>query len=168
MWCYVPSSDITLPQTWSCTRAARGRCWCRRKCRHPFSTLRISFRCDLPFPFSDYTTRLGILNRFDAANVLSTHIYSTSNDFYWLAGRDVFLPVTTSEGDWVAFLLVRHFGFDLDGVPDRSGHRREALRSSVGNLRRNAERLYRAQQATPRAPRNGPDILGEVRVFGRR
>ena len=134
----------------------------------PFSTLTIRFRCDLPFPFSGYTTRLGILNQFDDANVLYTYIYSTSKDFYWLAGRDVFLPVTTSEGEWVAFLLVRHFGFDLDGVPDGSDNRREALRASLGNLKRNSERLYREEQAERRAPRNGPEILSRVRVFGRR
>jgi hypothetical protein len=132
----------------------------------PFSTLTIRFRCDLPFPFSSYTTRLGILNQFDDANVLYTHIYSTSEDFYWLAGRDVFLPVTTSNGDWVAFLLVRHFGFDLDGVPDDSDNRREALRGSMGNLKRNSERLYREQQEASRAPRNTPEILGRVRVLG--
>ncbi len=133
-----------------------------------YSALAIQFRCDLPFPFSSYTTRLRILNRFDADRVLSTHIYSTSEDFYWLAGRDVFLPVETSEGKWVAFLLVRHFGFDLDGVPDDSDNRREALRGSLGNLKRYSERLFSKESAMLSSPRNGPEILAKVRVLGQR
>ncbi|MFT7485577.1 MAG: hypothetical protein ACI9F9_001427 [Candidatus Paceibacteria bacterium] len=134
----------------------------------PYSSLTIQFRCDLPFPFSDYTTRLRILNQFDADNVLSTHIYSTSKDFYWLAGRDVFLPVTTSEGKWVSFVLVRHFGFDLDGVPDGADNRREALRGSLGNLKRNSEKLFLKQRASLRGPHNGTEVLGQVRVLGQR
>ncbi|MFT7540561.1 MAG: hypothetical protein ACI9K5_001523, partial [Gammaproteobacteria bacterium] len=134
----------------------------------PFSTLTLRFRCDLPFPFSSYSTRLRILNRFDDSDVLYTDIYSTSNDFYWLAGRDVFLPVTNSDGEWTAFLLVRHFGFDLDGVPDGSGDRREALRSSMGNLKRNTERLYRIREESSRPPRNAPSLLHGVQVLGRK
>lgn len=137
----------------------------------PFSALTLRFTCDLPFPFSDYSTRLGILNHFDGAGVLSTDIYSTSPDFYWLAGRDVFLPVTTSDGEWVAFLLVRHFGFDLDGVPDGAEDRRVALAGSMGNLKRNAEQRWRARlakRAGSALPQNGFDVLAKVRVFGAR
>jgi hypothetical protein len=136
--------------------------------RRPFSALTIQFRCDLPFPFSDYTTRLGILNTYDDAGVLQTDIYSTSKDFYWLAGRDVFLPVADSEGEDLAFLLVRHFGFDLDGVPDGPSNRREALRGSMGNLKRNSERLYGKRSTEQLTPRNGTDLLREVRVLGRK
>ncbi len=131
----------------------------------PFSTLTIRFRSDLPFPFSSYSTRLAILNRFDGAGVLHTDIYSTSSDFQWLAGRDVFLPVATSDGEWIAFLLVRHFGFDLDGVPDGPNNRDEAIRCSLGNLKRNAERLFGEYEG---APRNEPGVLRDVRVFGSR
>ncbi|MCB9915057.1 MAG: hypothetical protein H6828_07900 [Planctomycetes bacterium] len=105
----------------------------------PFSTLAIEFRCNLPFPFTHYDCELRILNRWAADGTARTDIYSTSDDFHWLAGRDVFLPVRDSAGARVAWLLVRHFGFDLDGVPDESKHRAEALRSSLGNLRRKAE-----------------------------
>jgi hypothetical protein len=139
--------------------------------KRPFTALTLRFTCDLPFPFSDYSTRLGILNRFDATGVLYTDIYSTSSDFYWLAGRDVFLPVTTSEGEWVAFLLVRHFGFDLDGVPDGADDRRVALGISMGNLKRNAERLWRArlsESKEPVPPENDMQILEKVRVFGQK
>lgn len=132
----------------------------------PFSTLTIRFECDLPFPFSGYTTVLDIFNYFDADGVLRTDIHSASPDFHWLAGRDVFLPVEDSAGDWVAFLVVRHFGFDLDDVPDKSKHRQEALRGSLGNLKLNAERAWRA--VPDRRPENGPEFLEDVKVFGRR
>lgn len=130
----------------------------------PFSTLTIRFRCDLPFPFGGYTTVLDILSRFDEDGTLVTDIHSASDDFHWLAGRDVFLPVESSDGEWVTTLVVRHFGFDLDGVPDKSKNRREALRGTLGNLKRNAEAAWRAA-AEPK-PNNAPQFLADVRVFG--
>ena len=132
----------------------------------PFSALALYFKCNLPFPFSSYRTELSILNRFDDQEVLYTDIYSTSEDFYWLAGRDVFLPVSNSQGQWVAFLVVRQFGFDLDGVPDGPDNRREATRSSLGNLKRNAERRYREREDSYGDARNSPGELHRVRVLG--
>ena len=41
-----------------------------------------------------------------------------------------------------AYLLVRDFGFDLDGIPDGSKQVKEALRSSLGNLKRKADRRF--------------------------
>ncbi len=131
---------------------------------NPFSTLSIQFRCDLPFPFSGYDCRLGILNRIDSDGLVRTDIYSTSSDFYYLAGRDVFLPVRSSSGRQLAFLVVRHFGFDLRRVPDKPRHRSEGVRSSLGNLKRNAERRFRdrGEAFTP-----SPEAIGNLRVLGR-
>ena len=134
----------------------------------PFSLLALRFTCDLPFPFTDYTTDLKLRNRFDSQGVLYTDIYSTSSDFYWLAGRDVYLPIKTTEGDWVAFLLVRHFGFDLDGVPDGADDRRNALRASMGNRKRNAEQAWNARAVSQEAPKNDMEELDNVRVFGQK
>jgi hypothetical protein len=108
----------------------------------PISALALWFRCDLPFPFTDYSCHLRILNRFAEDGTARTDIYSTSGDFHFLAGRDAFLPVETSAGELVACLVVRHFGFDLDGVPDGPAQRIEALRGSLGNLERKAERHH--------------------------
>jgi hypothetical protein len=134
-----PGSDYEFIQPQR-ERYFRGSCPDGR----PFSAPAIEFRCDLPFPFSTYYCDLRILNRIDDDGLVRTDIYSTSDDFHYLAGRDVFLPVRDSAGEEVAFLVVRHFGFDLRGVPDRSRHRREGVRASLGNLKRNAERRYRA------------------------
>ena len=112
--------------------------------------MRLGFRCNLPFPFSGYTCDLRVLNRLDGDGHLVTDIYSKSKDFHWMAGRDVFIPVRTSDGRWVATLAVRLFGFDLDGVPDRDGHRRAALRGSLGNLKRDAEASFAARNEPPR------------------
>lgn len=121
-------------------RAWRGRC----EQRGEFSGLRLYFRCDLPFPFSDYECDLRMLNRRDAQGRLITEIYSTSPDFHFLAGRDVFLPLSTSAGEPAGHLLVRVYGFDLAGVPDRDHHRLRALRASLGNLKRRAQRVERS------------------------
>ncbi|MCA8979134.1 MAG: hypothetical protein KDC14_03835 [Planctomycetes bacterium] len=127
--------------------------------RGEFSGLRLYFRCDLPFPFSDYECDLHMLNRRDARGRLVTDIYSTSADFHWLAGRDVFLPLFTSGGEPAGHLLVRVYGFDLAGVPDRDHHRMDALRASVGNLKRLA-------QAVPTATDTAPDAIPRYAIRG--
>ncbi|MHC5212596.1 MAG: hypothetical protein ACYTG2_17930, partial [Planctomycetota bacterium] len=111
----------------------------------PFASVQIFFRCDLPFPFTSYGCHLRILNRLDGADRLVTDVYSTSDDFHWMAGRDVIQPVRDAAGEPVGLLLVRQFGFDLDNVPDDDDDRRAAIRGSLGNLKRRAERALAAQ-----------------------
>jgi len=120
-----------------------------------FSALRILFETDLPFPFSKFTCDLHVLNRVDDRGILVTDVYSTSEDFHWLAGRDHFYPVRASDGEWVATLVVRWYGFDLRGVPDGDDARIAALRSSLGGLRRDAEALFRAYGGKPRTVEGG-------------
>ena len=129
----------------------------------PFRYVRIGFGCDIPWPYSGYVCDLRILNRIDDAGRLVTDIYSPSEDFHYLAGRDVFLPVNDSEGTTVAYLLVRQFGFDIDDVPDRPKHRAEALRSSMGNLKLKAERAFEPQAGGFPSPRKA---LEQLRVLG--
>lgn len=124
-----------------------------------FASLRLHFRCDLPFPFGDYVCDLHILNRVDTSGILVTDIYSTSDDFLWMAGRDVFLPVHGSDGQWVGTLVVRLFGFDLKGVPDGDEDRRSGVRSSLGNLKREAEVAFARYGGPPRT------ITGKVPEF---
>lgn len=115
-----------------------------------FAALRLRFRCDLPFPFSHYDCELAILNRLDRDGLVRCDIVSRSRDFLWLAGRDTFVPVYTSDGAWVATLVVREFGFDLRGVPDGDDARRAGLRASLGSLKREAEALFAARGDGPR------------------
>lgn len=129
----------------------------------PFSVLGVTFTSDLPFPFGDYTTDLDVLNVVAADGAFVTFIHSASDDFNWLAGRDVFLPVTTSEGAYVGLLNARQFGFDLDNVPDGQGDVRAGLRAALGNLKRNAEAIFVAH-ADP--PRNDARALTEFRLLG--
>lgn len=115
-----------------------------------FAALKLRFRCDLPFPFSHYDCELAILNRLDRDGLVRCDIVSRSKDFLWLAGRDTFVPVSTSDGAWVATLVVREFGFDLRGVPDGDDARRAGLRASLGSLKREAEALFAARGDAPR------------------
>ncbi len=115
-----------------------------------FSALRMLFETDLPFPFSTFTCDVHILNRVDRRGQLVCDVYSTSKDVHWLAGRDHYFPVRASDGEWIATLLVRWFGFDLRGVPDDDGARRASMRSSLGGLRREAERVFRVYGGPPR------------------
>jgi hypothetical protein len=131
----------------------------------PFAALRVRFESDLPFPFSTYACDLRILNRLRADGRLVCDIASPSADFYWMAGRDLYLPVVASDGSFQGELVVRLFGFDLRGVPDGDDARRIGLRSSLGSLKREAEALFRAR-ATDGAPSGG--ALPDFEVIARR
>jgi len=109
--------------------------------RGPFQCMRTSSRSDLPFPFGSYRADVDVLCEPGAGGGLVTHVVSRSPDFYWLAGRDHWIPVRDADGTLVATLIVRELGFDLDGVPDGDSARRAAIRSAVGNLKREAEAL---------------------------
>lgn len=117
-----------------------------------FTLHHMEFRADLPFPFTTYSCDLTVLDRVDAAGRLRADVYSTSPDFHWLAGTDVYLPVEDSDGTLVAWLLVRVFGFDLDDVPDGDSDREAAIRAGIGNLKRLAERRPRTAAAEPTTP----------------
>ena len=54
-------------------------------------------------------------------------------------------PRFASDGSWQGELVVRLFGFDLRGVRAGDDARRAGLRSSLGNLKREAEALFRAR-----------------------
>lgn len=112
--------------------------------------VRMYFRQDLPFPYSNYECDLHVDAYLDRAGRLVTDIYADHEDFHWLAGQDVAVPLTTSDGAFVALVLVRVYGFDIDDVPDGTGNRLEALRGSLGNLKRNAEARFRAYGGEPR------------------
>jgi hypothetical protein len=132
---------------------------------NPFSVLQVTFTSDLPFPFSDYTTDLRVFNRVAADGALITYIHSPSKDFNHMAGRDVFLPVTTTQGAYVGLLLARQFSFDLDNVPDGASDVRAGLRAALGNLKRNAEDLFAAHD---RPLANDAQALTEFRLLGKR
>lgn len=125
----------------------------------PFAALSLFFECDLPFPFTTYACELRILNRTDARGRFACDIYSTSEDFHWLAGSDTFLPVRASDGAWVATLVVRRFGFDLDGVPDGDDARTAGIRASLGALKRDAQARFAARAGAPRT------VAGRVPPF---
>jgi hypothetical protein len=146
-----------VPGTWLLGQGSSGR---------PFMALQIEFRCDLPFPFGTYDCRLHVLNAFDERGRMVSDVYSTSEDFLWMAGRDTLLPVSDGEGRFVALLLVRRFGFDLAGVPDGDGARRAAIRGGVGNLKRRAEALFEQRERelrAPEAPLSAIEVSGWVR-----
>ena len=125
----------------------------------PFNTLRIDFQCDLPFPYSSYDCELHILNRVGDDGLVRSDIYTTTHDFYWMAGQDVFVPLTTVAGDFAGLVLVRVFGFDIRSVPDGDDDVREALRSSLGNLKLRSEKLFAASGAKPRTLKGSVPVV---------
>ena len=114
---------------------------------------------DLPFPFGDYggDNRVRLSVRPDGL-VMNEVYMAKCNDFHWLAGRDVFLPLRSSAGDYVGLIVIQEFGFDLDGVPESDGNRKEAVRSALGNKKRQAELRYRPKQDVPPQRERLPEL----------
>ena len=111
--------------------------------------LRVGFRTDLPFPFSHYDCELDMRHRLDEDGHLVSDVAAVGDDFYWLAGQDVYLPLERSSGEFVAMLYVRVFGTDLRGVPDKPSHHEAGCRQAMGCLKRDAERLWAASERQP-------------------
>lgn len=108
----------------------------------PLVAYRCDFVSDLPFPFGNYRCELAVIDRLDRQNRLRCDIHSAGGDFHFMVGCDVYFPITTSDGALVAWCVARIFAFDLSGVPDGDDDRAEALRASVLNLKRDAERAW--------------------------
>lgn len=117
--------------------------------------LDVRFHSDLPFPFTTYSLDLAILHRQTQEEDLRTFVFGRSEDLHWLAGYDRFWTVRDGKGQPVATLLVRQLAFDISGVPDKSKHRRLGIRSGLGNLRRNAERLFAGRWSDPEPAQAG-------------
>jgi hypothetical protein len=105
--------------------------------------VRVSFRTDLPFPFGHYDCELDMRHRLDEGGHLVSDVTAVGEDFYWLAGQDLYLPLETGSGEFVALLYVRRFGTDLRGVPDQAEHLEAGCRQGMGGLKREAETLWR-------------------------
>lgn len=123
----------------------------------PIVAYHCDFTSDLPFPFGVYRCDLAVIDRLDDAGRLRCDIHAAGGgDFHFMTGCDVYLPLRTSDGAVVAWSVARLFSFDLDGVPDGDSDRATALRTSVLNLKRDAERatVGRVSNAND-SPKNG-------------
>jgi hypothetical protein len=130
------------------------------------STCQIDFKFDLPWPFSTAEFRMYTLNKMldDGRPVL--YLLALSEDLHWLAGYDLYEPVRDRDGNWVATMMVREFGLDIDGVPDGRGDRHDNLRGQFGNLRRDSERLFKSKNRSKAEPEIYPykGLLPEILV----
>lgn len=104
--------------------------------------IEVAFQADLPFPFTTYSFDLSILHRIEEDGSLMTYVYGRSEDLHWLTGYDRLIPVRDSQGQVCATMVIRQLALDIKGVPDKSKHHREGIRSGLGNLRRGAEALF--------------------------
>jgi len=121
--------------------------------------VRVSFRTDLPFPFGHYDCELDMRHRLDERGHLVSDVTAVGEDFYWLAGQDLFLPLERASGEFVGMLYVRRFGTDLRGVPDKSEHLEAGCRQGQGALKREAEALW------ARRGERAPIVRGLVPAF---
>jgi hypothetical protein len=106
-----------------------------------FFGLQLAFENHVPFPFSNIKAELTLADHFDQDGTLLSDAISTSEKFYWLAGRDSLFPVQTSKGALVGYLMVRTTGLDARGLPDRFSDHMKSVRGALGNRKRDAEAL---------------------------
>jgi hypothetical protein len=109
----------------------------------PFASITEYMLNDLPWPYANAPCELHVLELAGDEGDLVTETYSTSPDFYWLAGRDAYFPVRTAAGAHAGYLLVTSFGMDVRGVPDSRGDVADRVKSHLAWIQRNAERLAR-------------------------
>jgi hypothetical protein len=120
----------------------------------PFAYYRVFYTWDIDFPYSTYDCDLHVWIHVDDDGNLVTDTMSNSEDLYWAASRDLFLPVFTSTGEWVCMLMTQQFGVDLDGVPDAKGDRLEGYRGLVGSKKKISEKAFEAWKGAARNPKN--------------
>lgn len=126
--------------SWVSTRDEAGR---------PYCALVVDVRADLPFPFGGFAMPLEIVCRRAPGGELVVDVHARCRDFHWLRGQDHVLPLRKADGLVAGVLVVRRYGFDLARVPDRRVDREAALRSSLGNLVRRAERAFAERGPRP-------------------
>ncbi len=120
----------------------------------PFAYYQVFYTWDIDFPYSTYDCELHVYIHVDDDGNLVTDTMSNSEDLYWAASRDLFLPVFDRDGEWVCMLLAQQFGVDVDGVPDGEGDRLEGYRGLVGSKKKLCEAMFAAWQGEPRNPKD--------------
>jgi len=118
----------------------------------PFAYYQVFYTWDVDFPYSTYDCELHVYIHVDDDGNLVTDTMSQSEDVYWAASRDLFLPVFDRDGAWVCMLLAQQFGVDVDGVPDGEGDRLEGYRGLVGSKKKVCEAMFAAWKGEPRNP----------------
>ena len=118
----------------------------------PFAYYRVFYTWDVDFPYSTYDCELHVYIHVDDDGHLVTDTMSNSEDVYWAASRDLFLPVFDRDGGWVCMLMAQQFGVDVDGVPDGEGDRLEGYRGLVGSKKKLCEEMFTGWKGEPRNP----------------
>lgn len=127
----------------------------------PVASYRVFYTWDLDFPYSTYDCELDVFIHVDDHGDLVTETRSDSEDVYWTASRDLFLPVRDHAGEWVCFLLVQEFGIDIDGVPDRESDRLEGIRGLVGSKKKLCEALFAGRRGEPHNPSDPGELIAD-------
>jgi hypothetical protein len=85
----------------------------------------------------------------DGVNRIVTEYYSLDPDrvlFWWLAGRDTYIPIHDSRGRFVALLFFTAFGFDITGVGQDPA---QQIRDNQGNITWTARGWQRDHATAP-------------------
>lgn len=107
-----------------------------------FVRMDLFLRNDLPFPFDSAAYVMNILEHYSDDGYLLADYYSDNKaDLNWMAGRDLYIPITTTKGELVGNMLVTVLDFDIKSVPERDIDRIISMKAGLGNMKRISEKL---------------------------
>lgn len=107
-----------------------------------FVRMQLFLRNGLPFPYDSASYVMNILERYDENGHLLTEYYSEDKeDLNWMAGRDTYLEVRTTDGTLVGNMIVTTLDLDIKNVPERDIDRIISMKAGLGNMKRMSEDL---------------------------
>ena len=111
----------------------------------PFVAWSAFYDKQIGFPWGELAYVIDGIDRFDEEGYPITEIWATDQQFTdrkhfeWLAARDTYIPLVASDGSFIGTLVVNQMGFALAAMLNVDSARRDATRTRLGNLKREAE-----------------------------
>ena len=114
-----------------------------------FLRMELFLRNDLPFPYESASYIMNILEHYDNEDYLLADYYSSNQeDLNWMAGRDTYIPIKTTQGKLVGNMIVTVLDFDIKNVPERDIDRIVSMKAGLGNMKRISEKLLENKNQT--------------------
>lgn len=81
-----------------------------------------------------------MIDYFDVENHFVNEYYTLpEGDLHWMAGRDTFFKINSSDGEFLGFLIASECGFDIKWIPETNAQRSKSLVRFWANIKERAE-----------------------------
>jgi hypothetical protein len=93
----------------------------------------------------DLPTRLHVYEHLNLSGVPIAEYCSDSESYYWFSGRDTYLKVCNERGEFIGYLVVTEFGYDVQGCMDSNSKVQDDMKHALHYLKSEGERIERAR-----------------------